>query len=50
VAQVRFLGLDELSGIEGAVHDLLATPRRDPTTPVIDACHYDTLRRAIDRS
>jgi pyruvyl transferase EpsI len=48
VAQVRFLGLDELSGIEGAVHDLLATPRRDPATPIIDPWHYDALRMTID--
>lgn len=47
VPQVRFLGLHELSGIDEAVTRLLATPRRDPTTPVIDPAHYDRLRKAL---
>lgn len=47
VPQVRFVELGELAGIETVVRELLATPRRDPATPVIDPSHYDGLRRAI---
>lgn len=50
VPQVRFVELGELAGIETVVRELLATPRRDPATPVIDPSHYDGLRRAIAHS
>ncbi|WP_083868162.1 polysaccharide pyruvyl transferase family protein [Halomonas smyrnensis] len=52
VQQVRFLALEELGereGIDEAVRQLLATPRRDPAEPVINRAHYEDLRRAIAR-
>lgn len=50
VPQVRFLGLNDFAGIGEAIRELLATPRRDPATPVIDHSHYDSLRRALTYS
>lgn len=47
VPQVRFLGLDELAVVDHAIAELLATPRRDPASPVIAPVHYDDLRAAL---
>lgn len=47
VPQVSFLGLDEMPRIDEAIAQLLATPRRDPSEPAINAAHYDALRSAI---
>lgn len=48
VPQVRFLALSEMADAGAAIHQLLAMPRRDPATPVVDPEHFADLRAALD--
>ena len=48
VPQVRFLAVSELADAGTAIRQLLATPRRDPASPVIDPAHFAGLRAALE--
>lgn len=47
VPQLRFISISEIAQVGAVVQALLAVPRRDPGTPVIDPSHYAPLRSAL---
>jgi len=47
VPQVHYMSLAELPNVGAAVQKLLAVPRRNPTSPVIDSVHFDDLSAAL---
>lgn len=47
VPQLRFVSIAELAQASAVVEALLAVPRRDPATPVIDPSNYAALRDVL---